>query len=50
MDKDTMINALVKDYEDYLNDFTVDELQLIVGNGVFTLREAKIIIQKGETK
>lgn len=38
---DNLILDLVRDYEDYLGDFTYAELQEIARNGVFTLAEAR---------
>jgi hypothetical protein len=38
--KDTIINALIQDYEEYLDDFNEEELNKIVNSGSFTLREA----------
>ncbi len=40
MKKDDIILALVKDYENYLEDFNVEDLEKIANNGVFTLARA----------
>jgi len=40
-EKDEMMRSLVADYEDYLSDFTIEEIGLIVKSGGFTLTEVK---------
>jgi len=40
MDRETMINALIADYGEYLEDFSDEDIERIVKNGVFTLASA----------
>jgi len=42
MKKDEIINALLQDYEDYLDDFSLKELNKIVKSGAFTLHEIEL--------
>ena len=39
--KEKLIATLIRDYEDYLNDFSVKELRTIQGSTGFTMREAR---------
>ena len=39
--RETMIETLVEDYYQYLLDFTLEEIQLIITEGVFTLSKAR---------
>lgn len=39
-EKENIINALVQDYTEYLEDYTLKQLELIARNGVFTFKEA----------
>ncbi len=45
MNANEMINTLVQDYEDYLSDLNTEQLNLIIDNGVFTLKQAKRVVE-----
>jgi len=40
--EDTIINALLQDYEDYLGDLSLKDLNRIAKGGVFTLHEIEL--------
>lgn len=40
--KDVIINTLLQDYEEYLGDCSLKELNKIVKGGVFTLHEIEL--------
>jgi hypothetical protein len=48
MTKEQMCDKLMEDYGEYLSDLSHAELKLVVKNGVFTLRQAKLEVAKSK--